>query len=133
VPAGPVKRRHVLLVVDHPGDLRGAHVVFVGENTARPDAGRDRVGADADLLALEVLRHLDAGVGPHDETAVMKPSHDEDRQRDERCAERACDHVGGGRHLADVELDVANHAAKRTDDGHHFDEIRVDALQPDLA
>ena len=63
----------------------------------------------------------------------MKPAHDEDRQRDERRAERACDHVGGRRHLADVELDVANHAAERADDGNDLDEIGVDALDLHLA
>ena len=39
----------------------------------------------------------------------------------------ARDHVGGGRHLADVELEVAHHAAERADDRHHLDEVRLDA------
>ena len=43
-------------------------------------------------------------------------------------AARAGDHVGGRRHLADVEFDVADHAAERPDDRHHLDEIRIDAL-----
>ena len=55
---------HVLLVVDHPGDLGGVEAVFVDEDAARPHAGGDRIGAHADLLAFQVLRHLDAGIGP---------------------------------------------------------------------
>ena len=110
----------------------GVETVLVDEDAARPDAGGHRIGAHADLLALEILRHLDAGIRPHDEAAVMEAPHEEDRQRDEGRAARARDHVGGGRQLADVELDVAHHAAERGDDRHHLDEVRLDVPDRDV-
>src|SRR5882724_1332120 len=75
----------------------------------------------------------DAGVRPHDEAAMMETAHQEDRQRDVGRAACARDHIGRRRHLADVELDVANHAAERLDDRYHLDEIGVDALDRDAA
>ena len=120
----------MLFVIDHPGHLRGVEPVLVDEDAARPDAGGDRIGAHADLLALKVLGHLDPGIGTHDEAAVMEAPHQEDRQRNERCAERARDHVGRGRHLAHVELDIAHHSAERADDGHDLDEV---GLHPAIA
>src|SRR5215211_152018 len=49
------------------------------------------------------------------------------RPDDERRAERACDHVGGGRHLADVELNIAHHSPERPDDGDDLDEVGLDS------
>ena len=120
---GQLERRDVLLVIDHPGDFRRIEAVFVDEDAARPHPGGDGIGAHADLLALEILRRLDAGIGAHDEAAVMKAAHQEDRQRNEGSAERAGDHVGRRCHLADVELDIAHHAPERADDGHDLDEV----------
>ena len=64
---------------------------------------------------------------------MVEAAHDEDRQRDIGGAERARDHVGGRRHLADVELEVAHHAAERLDDRRHLDEVGIDALDRDAS
>src|SRR6266446_6529666 len=120
---GQLERRDVFLVIDHPGHLGRIETVFVDEDAPRPHAGGDGIGAHADLLALEVFRLLDAGIGTHDEPAVMKTAHQEDRQRNERGAERAGNHVGRRRHLADVEFEIAHHAPERADDGHDLDEV----------
>src|SRR5262249_4861601 len=117
----------MLLVIDHPGDLGGIETVLVHEDSARPHPGGDGIGAHADFLALEVVGLLDAGIRTHDEAAVVEAPHQENRQRNERSAERAGDHVGRGRHLADVEFDIAHHAAECADDGHDLDEV---GLQP---
>src|SRR4051812_3110858 len=58
----------------------------------------------------------------------MKAPHHENRKRDVRRAARPCDQIGGRRHLADVELDVAYHPTERRDDRNNFDEVRLDAL-----
>src|SRR5262245_37807195 len=57
----------------------------------------------------------------------MEAPHQEDRQRNERSTERPRDHVGRGRHLADVELDIAHHSAERADDGRDLDEVGLHA------
>ncbi len=125
---GSFERGDVLLVVHHPGDLGGIEAVFVDEDAAGPHAGRHRIGAHADLLAFEVLGQLDPGIRPHDEAAVMKAAHEEDRQRDVGSTVRARDHIGRRRHLADVELELAHHPPEGLDDRLHLDDIGVDAF-----
>src|SRR5580692_9997271 len=113
----------MLFVIDDPGDLGGIEPVFVDEDAACPYPGGHGIGPHANLLAFEVLRLLDAGAGTHDESAVMEASHQEHRQRNEGGAERAGDHVSRGRHLADIELEVAYHSPERADDGYDLDEV----------
>src|SRR5262249_55194224 len=115
------------------GDLGGVQAELVDQHLAGPHAGGHRVGTHADLLALEVLGRVDAGVGAHQQAAVVEAADHEDGQADERGAGRAGGDVGGGGDLADVELDVAHHAAERADlrlDGH---ELRVHAFDGDGA
>src|SRR5262249_19903196 len=120
-----LERRDVLLIIDHPRDLRGIEPVLVDENAAGPYTGRDRICADSHLFAFEVPWHLDARIGTDHKAAVMKPAHQENRQRNERGAECARNHVGGRCHLADVELESAHHAPECPNDGGYSDEVRL--------
>ena len=65
----------VLLVVDHPGHLGAVEAVLVDQDAARPNSRRHRIGPHADLLAFEVARRLDTGIGPHQKPAVVKRAH----------------------------------------------------------
>src|SRR5262249_54683383 len=85
------------------------------------------MGAYSDFFPFETLGHFDARIRADHETAVMKASHQENRQRNEWSAERARDHVGGGGHLTDIELDIAHHAPERPDDRHDLDEVGLHA------
>jgi hypothetical protein len=125
--------RHMLLVIDHPGDLRVVEAIFVDEHLPDPHAGRHRIGAHADALAFQVLGHLDASLGADEHARMMEAPDDEDRQRHERRAIGAGDDIGGRRQLAHVELDVADHPAERADLRLHRDELGLDAFDLDAA
>jgi hypothetical protein len=120
--------RDVLLVVDDPGHLGRIEAELVDQHLARPHAGRHRVGAHADLLAFEILRGLDPGIRAYQQAAMVKAAHDEDRQRDERRAIGTGDDVSGRRQFADVEFDVAHHAAEGADLRLDGDELGVHAF-----
>jgi hypothetical protein len=108
---------HVLVAGEHPGDLAEVDAVLLLQDAARPDAGRDGVAAvDADLSALEILGCADAGLGVHQHGAVVECPHQEDRHRGHGFAVRLGADVGGDRHLADVELVAAHHAAEGGDE-----------------
>jgi hypothetical protein len=100
----------------------------VDQHLARPHARRHRVGAHAHFLAFEVLRRVDAGVRTHEQAAMMEAAHDEHRQRDKGCAIGAGDDIGGRGQFADIEFDVAHHAAERADLRLNRHEFRVHAL-----
>jgi hypothetical protein len=127
-----LQSRDMLLVIDDPRHLCRVEAVFVDEDAAGPNAGGHRIGADADLLAFEVLGHPDIGVRPHHEAAVMEAPHQEDRERRVGRAAGARDHVRCRRHFADVEFEVADHPPERGDDWANLNEIGVDALDRHL-
>jgi len=97
------------------------------QDTARPQPGGDRVAAvDADLPAFQILRCVDADIGVVEQGAVVKRPHRKDRDRRERLAMGARAEVRRHRHLADVELQAANHAAEGVDDGGHVLEVELE-------
>lgn len=127
------KRRNVLLVIHDPSDLGRIEAVFVGKDAPGPHPRGDRIGAHADFVAFKIFRHLDSRIGPHHEAAVMEQPHEEDRQRNEGRSARPRDHVSRGRYFADVELEIAHHAAVSADDRHDLDKVRVHSLDGDSA
>ena len=114
--------------------MRKVDAVFVLQHAARPHAGRDRVAAvDADALAFEVLRLADAGLGVHQDGAVMEGAHQEHRDRGHRLAVRPGADIGRDRHLADVEFVAAHHAAERGDERIDLLELGLESLGLDGA
>ena len=103
--------------------IAGVEPVLVDEDAARPHSGGDGISAYSDPFAFQVSRYLDSRIRANHEAAVMKPAHQENRQGNEWSAERARDHVGGRRHLADIELDIAHHAPECPYDGYDLDEV----------
>ena len=83
----------------------------------------DRIGADADFPAFEILGAFDAGIGTNQQPAMVEAAGDENRQRDEGRAVSARDDIGRRRDLADIELDLPHHATEGADLRDHFDEI----------
>ena len=76
-----VLRLHVVLevaaFVRDVGDAIEIDAVLGAENAAHPDAGRLRVGPNADLLAVEILRLVDRAAGLfQDRTVVKAVEHD---------------------------------------------------------
>ena len=123
----------MLVAGQHPGDLVEIDAVFVLQNAAHPDAGRHcEAAADADLLALEVLRRADAGLGVDQDGAVMEGAHQRHWNSRHRLAELFGANVGGDRHLADVELVGAHHAAESCNQRIDLDEIQLAGLRFDL-
>jgi hypothetical protein len=106
---------------------------FVHQHLAQPHAGGDRISAHADLLAFQVFRGLDASVRTHQHAAVVEAAHDKDRQADERRAVGTGDDVGGRRQFANIEFDVAHHAAEGADLRLDGDEFGIHALDGDGA
>jgi len=118
----------MLLVVDDPCDLRGIEATFINQNAPCPDAGRHRIRAYAHLSAFEVLRRADACIRADEQAGVMKAPHDEDRQGDKGGAIGSRDHISCRRKLADVKLDLPDHAPEGGDlrlDGHN---VSIDAF-----
>ena len=71
---GQLQLGHVLLIVHHPSHFRRVETVLVDQDAAGPDACRDGIGAHANFLAFEVFRLLDAGIGAHEQSCVVKAS-----------------------------------------------------------
>jgi len=108
--------------------------VLVLQHAARPHPGRDRVAAtDADALAFEVLRLGDASLGVHQRGAVVESPHQKYRDRRHRLAMRTRADVGRDRHLGDVELVAAHHAAERGNDRIDLQELGLERLGLDGA
>ena len=133
-----IGRRPVLLDVlvagEHPGDRVEVDAVLVGEDRPRPHAGRHRVAAvDADLRALEVLGRPDAVPGVDGDRVVVEAAHQERRDGGERHAVRLGGQVRRQRHLADVELQGAHHAAEALDEDRDLLELEGRAVRGDGA
>jgi hypothetical protein len=118
------QRLYMFFVVHHPGYLRRVEPVLLVIDAARPHAGRDGIGAYADALAFEILGMADIRFRTDQHAAMVEGTEDEDRQRDERCPERARDEIGRRRQLADVEFETAHHAPEGGDLRHDVDELR---------
>ena len=65
--------------------------------------------------------------------AVMERAHQEHRHRGHAFAVRLGADVGGDRHLADVELEPAHHAAERGDERLDLDEVEREGPRLDAA
>ena len=83
--------------------------------------------------ALEILRAPDAGLRVVQDGAVVERAHREDGYRGERLAVRAGAQVRRDRHLRDVELEAAHHAAERLDDLRHLFELEIERARRDGA
>ncbi len=118
---------NVFFVHHHPGDLVEVDAVLRCENSPRPDTGGDGVGADAHLLALEILRRLHARIHVIDDGRVVELAHDEDRQRGERFVIGFGGQIRRNGHLAHVEFERAAHAAESADDRRDLDMLELDA------
>ena len=117
----------VLVAGEDPRHLAQFDAVLVLQDAAHPESRRHGVAAvDADPLAFEILRRADAGVRVVDDGAMMKRAHREDGNRGERLAVGARAQVRRHRQLADVEVEVAHHSAKRVDDDRHVFELEVE-------
>ena len=75
----------------------------------------------------------DAGLGVDQDGAVVERAHQEHRHRGHRLAVRLGADVGGDRHLADVELVAAHHAAERGDQRIDLLELEFEGLRLDGA
>ena len=95
----------LLLAAVAPMDLVGLHAVFVLQHAAHPDHGRDLVFGQADALAAQVLRLVDAGVGAHIDAGMPEQPRHERRDADVlRRARGDRADVARERHLRDVEF-----------------------------
>src|SRR6516164_8039080 len=126
--------RHVLVAREHPGDLAQIDAVLRLQDAARPYAGRNGVAAvDADFAPFEVLGRADAGIGADGNGAVMERAHQKDRHRGHALAMRLRADVGRDGHLADVELEPADHAAECSDQRIDLDELEGEGFRLDAA
>ncbi len=123
-----LQRGDMFLVIDHPVDLGIVDAELLDQDRAGPHAGGDRIGAHADPSALEILGHLDVGVGTDQQAGMVETPQHEDRQRLERRAVGAGDDVGGRSQFADVELDLTDHPAEGRDLRLDRDDLGLDAL-----
>ena len=95
----------LLLAAVAPVDLGRLHAVFVLQHAAHPDHRRDLVFGQADALAAQVLRLVDAGVGAHIDAGMPEQPRHEGRDADVlRRARRHGADVARERHLGDVEF-----------------------------
>jgi hypothetical protein len=83
-----------LLPAVAPMDFGRLHAVFVLQHAAHPDHRRDLIFGQADALAAQVLRLLDAGAGAHIDAGMPEQPRHESGDAD--VLRRA------GRHGADV-------------------------------
>src|SRR5262249_3677238 len=74
-----------------------------------------------------------AGLDVHQDGAVVERAHQKDRHRGHRFAVGLGADVGGDRHLADVEVVAAHHAAERGDEGIDLLEIEGEGARFDGA
>jgi hypothetical protein len=117
----------VLVAGEHPGDRVEVDAVLLGQDGARPDARGHRVApVHADLAALEVLRAPDVRADPVADGAVVEAAHQERRDRGELHPVRLRDEVGGEGHLADVELEGADHAPEALDEDRDLLEVEAE-------
>src|SRR6476646_217574 len=124
----------MLITGQHPGDLAEIDAMLLLQDAARPHASRDRVAAvDTDLSALELLERADAGLGVHQHGAVVERAHQEDRHGGHGFAVGLGTDVGRDRHLADVELIAAHHAAERSNERIDLFERKFEGLGLDRA
>src|SRR4029077_1973403 len=77
---------------------------------------------------LEILWMLYAGIGAHQQPAVMKAPHHEDRQRYKGSAQSTRDNVCGRRDIADIEFDLPDHPTVSADLRHDSNEVRLDTF-----
>ena len=63
----------------------------------------------------------------------METAENEDRQRTKRCAIGACDHIGGRRQFADIELDLSHHTPKGGNLRYDANEFGLNPLDLDAA
>ena len=118
---------------DHPGDVLGPDAVFVRQESAHPHRRRHLVVADADALALQVLRLFDLGIGAQIDRRMPKHPRWKHRNGDEpRVTLRAQDRVGRQRHFRAVELSVIEHAPERLARAQR-NESQIDAFGLDPA
>src|SRR5581483_3285660 len=121
----------MLLAAGQPVQVGRAHPVIVLQDAAQPDRRRHLVLGDADALALQVLRALDAGRHVDVRGRVPKGARGEDRNGDEgEVAARPAGHVAAERHLGHVELLVDEHAPEDLLRPLEGDDGEVDALGP---
>ena len=108
----------------HPGDVRRLHAVIVLQDGARPDAGGELIFRQADPLALEILRLLDA-VGAHIDAVVAEHARHEGRHADiGTIALRGLDREARHRQFADVEI----HGAKGPEENLLRRQLHEDGL-----
>jgi hypothetical protein len=124
----------VLIAGKHPCDLSEIDPMLLLQDAARPHARGDGVAAiDPDPLAFEVLRRANGGARVDENGPMMKRAHQEHRHRSHGFAVRPGADVGRDRHLADVELVPAHHAAERINKDRHFDEVEREGPRLDAA
>jgi hypothetical protein len=115
------------------GDRLDRDAVALGQDPADPDVCGELILGDADDLAGQILRALDAAAGVHEDAGVTERARREDGDRDEpRLVRQQRDRVRRERHLRHVELAVAQHPVEGLlDRERQVDEL--DALGHDAA
>ena len=110
------------------------HTVFALENPTRPSARGDGVAAiHADHSALQIFRFLYPGVYVVEAGPMVKVPGDENRDRGDRPAVRFGAEIGGERHLANVELEIADHAPHACDRGIDRNMLQLQTTACDAA
>jgi hypothetical protein len=103
--------------------------VLLGQDGARPDAGRHGVAAvDADLAALEVLGAPDVRADPVADRAVVEAADQERGDRGERHPVGLRDQIRREGHLADVELQPAHHPPEALDEDRDLLEVEPEPV-----
>ena len=114
------------LLERQPLHARDVDAVVFHQDRADPGAGRHRVGAHADALAVQVLGLERAALGVVDEIRVLEARHHHEWQQPIRLAMRLGDELRHDRHLGDLELEIAHHALEELRRAaFHLDEVEL--------
>ena len=123
----------MLFIVNHPGDFRIVDTILIGHDAARPDTRSDGVSTNTSAFAFKIFGAMNACVVPVNQSSMVKAAKKENRQCFERRTIFARDHVRGGCHFADVELDITDHPPKSGNDWLDLNKVGADAFNSDLA
>ena len=118
----------ILAALDDPGALAVRHAVIFLQNAAHPDVGGGLEIGAADLLADQVFRLADAGLGVDEDKAVAEAPVQKHRDRGQRLAAVARHVIAADIDLADVELGLARHAPVALARAHAGQHHELDAV-----
>ena len=129
----PGRRRevHILVELGDPFDGFVRHAVFMLEDAAHPVDRRHEEGLDADLLAYQVVRRLDALAGVDEHEAVAEAPMQEHRNGRDRHAAVTCHDVGRAGSFGHVEMALAQEAPVAGGRVHIRQDREVDAVRRD--